>query len=174
MLLHIRRMLDGGDRHNSKPREKRHGVVLQARMRVDSGWSDACILNLSTRGLLVYSTSGANPGAYVEVRRGQQVIVARVVWRENQRMGLCSQDCLQIEQVVSGSQLPALQLGPKRFPIERRRHRREYEKSRTQARAMEFISIAIIGATLASAAYATVRESLSTPMARVAAALHPR
>ena len=73
--------------------------MLPARMRSASGWSDACILNLSSRGLLVYSNGTANPGSFVEVRRGGQLVVARVVWRENQRIGLSSSDAVRVNDI---------------------------------------------------------------------------
>ena len=40
--------------------------MLPARMRSSTGWSDACILNISTRGLLIYALGSADPGNFVE------------------------------------------------------------------------------------------------------------
>ena len=75
--------------------------MLPARMRSSGGWSDACILNVSSRGLLVYSNTAVDPGSTVEIRRGGQLVIARVVWRQNQRIGLCSPDPVPIEDIIS-------------------------------------------------------------------------
>src|SRR4029078_12325215 len=93
-----------------RPRELRRRVVLPARMRMDSSWCDACILNISSRGLMIHVARGAPSGDTVELRRGDHVIVARVVWRDGSRAGLHSDDRLPVEQILSLSQAPALQL----------------------------------------------------------------
>jgi len=165
-------MLEAVCRKGVKPRETRRTVVLQARMRSGQGWADACILNVSTRGLLVYSSSPAKPGCYVEVRRGEYAITARVMWRESGRIGLRSQDAVNLEEVISGSQASALQLGAPTLAAERRRFQRSHEGSRLAARLSEFVSLSLAGTALAIIAYATVAGALSAPLAKVTAALH--
>ena len=158
-----------------RPREERRTVVLQARLRGDRGWGDACILNLSSGGLLIYSTAAARPGSYVELCRGEQVIVARVVWRNNQRIGLCSREPLSIEVVISGGKsVLALQLGASKIDLERRRRQRPPDRARTIGRFAEFASIVVIGSVLAGAAYATVVDTLQQPLAAVSEALERR
>ena len=83
-----------------RPREERLRTLIPARMRSESGWSDACILNVSSGGLLVYSAGGARPGTHVEIRRGGSLIIANVVWRSNQRIGLCSHHPVPIQEVL--------------------------------------------------------------------------
>jgi hypothetical protein len=55
-------------------------VLIEARLRQDRGWTDARILNISRRGLMVRSPAAPLHGTYVEVSRGTHRIVARVVW----------------------------------------------------------------------------------------------
>ena len=165
-------MIDGTSSGALKPREERHNVVLQARIRANRGWSDACILNLSPKGMLVYSPQPAKPGSVVEVRRGEQAFVARVVWRQNNRIGLRSQDRLEVEQVITGaSSATALQLGAVDSIADRRKRAREHDHSRLLGRMLEFASIAAVGAVLAFGAYSLVAQSLSAPFARVVAQL---
>lgn len=53
-----------------KPREPRRNVMIKARMRVGPSWSDALILNLSSKGLMVRSDRPPSRGSYLEIRRG--------------------------------------------------------------------------------------------------------
>src|SRR4029078_1604392 len=92
------------------PAESATRAPLPARMRMDSSWCDACILNISSRGLMIHVGRGAPNGDTVELRRGHHVIVARVVWRDGSRAGLHSDDRLPVEEILSLSQAPALQL----------------------------------------------------------------
>lgn len=168
-------MLDGNIRGAFTPREERHNVVLQARIRANRGWSDACILNLSPKGMLVYSPQPAKPGSVVEVRRGEQAIVARVVWRQNNRIGLRSQDRLEVEQVITGaSSAAALQLRAVDMIADKRKHARDHDNSRVLSRMLEFASITAAGAVLAFCAYALVAQSLLAPFTRVIAELSQR
>lgn len=146
--------------------------MLPARMRSVSGWSDACILNVSRRGLLIYSAGSADPGSFVEIRRGGQLVVARVVWRRNQRIGLHSPDPVRVEDIISTETAASVvQASASQFPKERRRIRRDCERSRNHARAMEFIAVVLAGTALAGAAVAAVRDTLDAPLAAVKRAL---
>lgn len=161
-------MLDGSCGRILKPREQRRTVVLQARLRGDRGWGDACILNLSSRGLLVYSASAAPPGSVVEIRRGEQAIVARVVWRQQNRFGLQAQGEVQIEQLITGSASAATDAAAAGPVGDRRKRPRDAEDSRIRGRICEFAAVAGVGAVLAAAAYSMVVQSLSAPIAEVA------
>lgn len=144
--------------------------MLPARMRSASGWSDACILNISSKGLLVYSAGGAKPGSFVEIRRGTQLVVARVVWRQNQRMGLASHDPLRIEDIIS-NEIAAAAVQSAGFVRDRRAVPRSAEDSRLQGRALEFLSTTALVIALAGSALFYAYEVLSAPMATVRGAL---
>jgi hypothetical protein len=167
-------MRDGSRTTALKAREERRRVMLPARMRSASGWSDACILNVSKSGLLVYSPGAAEPGSFVEIRRGGQLVVARVVWRKNQRIGLHSPDPVRVEDIISTeAAATAVQSAKAQFAVERRRIPRNPDRSRQQARAMEFAAMVLGGLAFAGAAVATVEEALATPLAAVRVALGP-
>jgi len=159
-------------RVSHRPRELRRRVVLPARMRTESSWSDACILNISSRGLMIHVGRGAPQADMVELRRGEHVIVARVVWRDGSRAGLHSDDRLPVEEILSLSQAPALQLTAARPFVERRRQpRREHERSRWRARWFEFAGVAVVGASFAATLFSMIESALAKPMDAVRAAL---
>jgi hypothetical protein len=159
-----------------KPREERRRTVLPARIRSGSGWADACILNVSSRGLMVYTTGAANPGTVIEIRRGAQIVIARVVWRRNRRLGLATQGEVPVSDIISNTtaasaaaSTPALSSD---FMFDRRRHRRSHDQSRFRSRAFEFASIVLAGALLGGIAAVWVQETLAKPLTVVTAALH--
>jgi len=149
--------------------------MLPARMRSKAGWSDACILNVSRQGLLVYSPGSADPGTFVEIRRGGQLVVARVVWRKNQRIGLHSPDPVRVEDIICTEAAAAVvQSSASEIAIERRRIPRDPERSRQHARAMEFMAMVLAGVVLVGVAVACVEDALAAPLAAVRAALGSR
>jgi hypothetical protein len=165
-------MLDDSSNSALKPREERQRVMLPARMRTGSGWSDACILNISRKGLLVYSSGSAEPGSFVEIRRGGQLVVARVVWRRNQRIGLRSPDPVRIEDIITTeTAASAVQASIAQFHADRRRLPRNGDKSRNHARAMEFMAVILAATALAGAAVSGVNDALGAPLAAVRVAL---
>lgn len=165
-------MRNGGGKSALKPREERQRVMLPARMRSKAGWSDACILNVSKRGLLIYSAGAADPGTFVEIRRGGQLVVARVVWRKNQRIGLHSPDPVRVEDIISTeAAASAVQSSIPEISFERRRIPRDSERSRHRARAMEFIAMVLLGLVFVGTAVACVEDAFAEPLAAVRTAL---
>ena len=86
-----------------KRRHQRRKVLLPARLKQDSGWSDVCIRDISPKGLLVQGGSPPPRGAYVELRRGAHIIVAKVAWAKNQQFGLTTQDILSVDALIQQS-----------------------------------------------------------------------
>ncbi|HEY6049185.1 MAG TPA: PilZ domain-containing protein [Sphingomicrobium sp.] len=151
-----------------KPRELRRRIVLTARLRSGNAWSDACILNISSGGLLIHAGRPVAPGSRVELWRGDQVIHARVVWRDGARAGLQAQDRVPIDEIVSLAQAPAFQL----TAGERRRTRTTtHARSRERARAYQFGGTVVIALICAGAAFGMVEQALARPLAMVTAAL---
>jgi hypothetical protein len=144
-------------------------VVVPARLRHGASWSDTCILNVSSRGLMIHTGRPIPRGTEVELRRGDHLIVARVVWREGGRAGLRSEDRLPIEDIVTLGQSPALQLTAANG--ERRKHRRPEHHFRMRARAIEFGGVLAIAAVLAGAGFTMVEAAFARPLAVVAAVL---
>lgn len=159
-----------------KPREERQKVMIKARMRSGVAWHDVCILNLSLHGVGIQSAEPPERGTYVEIRRGSQVIVARVAWSKGHRAGLRSQDAIFIPAIVNdvgtASATPRMMGGQ---PIERRVRPRgtqqRHDHSRLMGRALEFACFAIAAGAVAMTAFGTVEEALARPLSQIGAAL---
>ena len=112
-------------------------------------------------------------GTIVEVLRGDMRIVARVVWSEAGRSGLQSDERLVVEDILSLENVRSLQLivsnGVRHE--RRKRPRRAAIEPRLRGRAMEFLAVAAIGASLAAAVWAMAEDALATPLASASAAL---
>jgi hypothetical protein len=160
-------------RSSERPRELRRRVVLPARVRNGAHWDDACILNVSSRGLMIHSARAGAEGSLVELRRGDHVIIARIVWREGARAGLQSDDRVPIEEIVSLDGARSLQLvASKGDLIERRRYcRRSGDEFRLRGRLMEFAAVVIIVIALAGGIWSIAKQALARPLAEVSAAL---
>ena len=160
--------------HSSpRPRELRRRVVLPARLRTGAQWSDACILNISSRGLMIQSGRAGPEGSVVEVRRGDHVIVARVVWREGARAGLATDERLPVEEIMSLGQSSALQLVASNgnFIDRRKTPRLGHGDSRIRGRALEFAGAGAIALVLALGVWDMAEQALAVPLAKVEAAL---
>lgn len=150
-----------------KPREWRRKVLVSARMRSHEGWGDVRILNVSSRGMLILTALPTNPGTTIELRRGDQVMVAKVMWRSGSRAGLRSDTVLPVMDLMCVSE----KIGdPKPLwspDVTRARPRNaciDEAASIYRARAMQFGAIltvvAMVGFALGSAAMATLGSPL--------------
>jgi hypothetical protein len=130
-----------------KSRELRRRVMLPARVLDGAGWSNACILNISSRGMLLHAKSAAPKGSCIELTHGHYVITARVVWRSGAKLGLAAEARLPIEDLAAYAAVPP------------------------PAVAVEFACVAMFGASLAIAAFGMVQRALAEPLKLVQAAL---
>lgn len=153
-----------------KPRELRRRVVVPARLRHGASWSDTCILNISSRGLMIHTGRPVLKGAEVEIWRGDHMIVARVVWREGARAGLKAEDRVPVEEIITLGSAPALQLTADRG--ERRKRSRPESLSRLRGRLIEFAGVVAIAVSLAGAGLTMVQTAFARSLAIVGAALH--
>jgi hypothetical protein len=146
-------------------------------MKQGMSWSDVCIRNMSSRGLLLQGQSPPRPGSYVEVRRGSHIIVARVVWTKDQEFGARAQDLLPIEQIVRGPERTASGVGrADQDPTERPTAARQgfelsHEASRHFSSLMQYGFMVVVSLSVAGAAVSAVRTALEAPLTIVAANL---
>jgi hypothetical protein len=141
-------------------------------MFADASWSDACILNISSRGLMIQSGRSVRQGSTIEIRRGEHVIVAKVMWRDGSRAGLQADARLPVDESLTLSQAPSLQLTAGRPPVERRRQpRRTHEQSRIRARLFEFAGVAALAGFFAVSIFSLVQQALAKPLSIVESAL---
>ncbi len=159
--------------HGQRSRELRRRVVLPALLRKGSQWDETCILNMSSRGLMIHSPWGAPEGSFVELRRGGHSIIAQVMWCEGPRVGLRSEERLPVEEIMSLGQSHALQLvAVTREPRERRkRSNAGHPDARLCGRAFEFVGVVTIAIMLAIGVWTMMQQALTGPLNRVAVAL---
>ncbi len=84
-----------------KQREARNKVMLPVRIRQDSGWGDACIRNVSSRGLMLQIEDAPPKGSFIEIRRQNVVIVGQVRWSRGDCCGLRSQDRIPVAELMT-------------------------------------------------------------------------
>ena len=144
-------------------------------MRSGISWHDVCIMDLSRRGIGIQAAEPPSRGTYVEICRGTQVIVARVMWAKGHRAGLNSQDAIAVRALVRGD--PAndrIALPPACPRLDRRRAPRalqSHETSRLAARALEFACVGLIATAFGLTVFGTVEQALGRPVAQVRDAL---
>jgi hypothetical protein len=86
-----------------KPREQRRSVFVTCRLRDDGGWSDVTICNLSDHGLMARCSDPPPKGAFVELRKGGVTIVGQVRWSRDHRIGIRTQDRIDLGLVLQES-----------------------------------------------------------------------
>jgi hypothetical protein len=145
-------------------------------MRSGVSWHDVCILNLSRRGLGIQSAEPPPRGTYVEICRGRQVIVARVMWAKGHRAGLHSQDAIAVRALIHEDPANDRDKPAPAYPKAERRlaprnAQQRHEGSRLAARAMEFACIGLAAVAFGLTIFGTVEQALARPIAEVRAAL---
>ena len=138
-------------------REWRRCVRVRARINSPAGWRDASILNVSSRGLMIAAPSCSDPGTMVELRGGDQVIAARVIWRKGQRAGLRSDGVLPVMDIISLTEKPGAKSEDRPGPVLacRRARPREEERVARWPKLLELASVVGMGALLVVAMVAT-------------------
>jgi hypothetical protein len=164
-----------------KARDPRLQVCVPARMHTGADWVGVTILNMSSRGLMIQTDGQLTRGSYVEVRRGTQMIIGRVVWARDGRLGLRSQDQIDVAAIVNE---PRLSSRPGALPgksAERRHAPRQIaaptiaqraERSRRFATAFQFISITVAGVGASVTLFVVVGQFLTGVSATIQTAMH--
>jgi hypothetical protein len=135
-------------------------------------WTDACILNVSSRGLMIRASRAAPTGTVIELWRGDLVITARVVWRQGVKAGLRAEHPVPVEEIMTLRQSPGLPFTTGDQPAyERRKRARTSDDNRIRGRAIEFGSAVLIAALLSFSAYDFVEQALAKPLAAARSAL---
>lgn len=112
-------------------------------------------------------------GSYVELRRGAWIIIGRVMWANQDRFGLSTQDELDVESIIAapdGDGLEAASSSPITEAFDRRatvRRANALERSRQWSRAFEFTCITIFAVAGCVVAFGAVTQLFAAPMAAV-------
>lgn len=163
-----------------KPRDPRHPVMVQARMRSGSEWSDVIIHNVSRRGMMLRAAQPPVRGSYIEVRKATMTIVGRAVWVRGQRFGVRTQDVIDMSALLdhAAQQLGAA-IGLTPSEGERRRASRSApmtpaqtaERNRQRAAIGQFALIAVVGGAAAWLIADSVHGMLAAPFDAIRSAL---
>lgn len=165
-----------------KPREPRLKCVIKGRMRLNSLWSDVCIRNISSRGMLLQAGSPPPRGTYVEVYRGRHVIVACVAWAKDNRFGIQTQDRLDVQAILGEPDRSGTNYADaiKKHPtFERRSAPRptqselawRAERNRFKAKVVEFACIASVAGSVGLILFDTITDVVSKPVAQISAVM---
>jgi hypothetical protein len=153
-------------------------VLIRARMRAGAAWSDACILNMSPRGLGLQAPTAPPKGSYVKLRRGAHVLVGRVIWSKYHRFGVRTQDRVPLERLIKEPENASADMASARAAsefTERRAARRpasaRHDDSRMVGRMLQFGSVVVLGACAALIASGGVGSALAEPLSRISTAL---
>lgn len=141
--------------------------MISARLRIDGGWTDATIRNVSAHGAMVQLPGRApRRGTYVELRRDTSVMVGRIMWSTANRCGINTRERIDLDTLTMSIQ-PSLAA----VPADRRRLARTATRSLHLKRQLEAAAIAMAilwsTATLGSLAF----HALATPAQAAVAAL---
>jgi hypothetical protein len=157
-----------------KPREDRRRVSLSVRLRMNRDWEDGRICNISTRGMMIASRAAPPRGTVIEVRRGQAVAIAWVVWSRSEHFGVRLQDAICISDFIDAHPAVPRHADDGRI-VERRAVPRPsaddaHADSRVQSSAIQFagaISLALAGGCMTLAVVANLLASVSEAIGAV-------
>lgn len=86
--------------------ETRAKALIRAGLRWDDEIREACILDASTRGLLMTAAMPPPRGAFVEVLVGHHVAIGHVKWSSTRRFGIALRDRISVVALLSGESAP--------------------------------------------------------------------
>ncbi len=86
-----------------KARAPRKQVRLHGRLRQEYDWQDISIRDLSNRGLMAEADDPPGRGHYIEIRRYNQILVGRVVWKSGRKFGVLLADKIDMQAIIEGS-----------------------------------------------------------------------
>ncbi len=126
--------------------------------------------------MLLQAASPPQRGSYVEVGRGRHLIVARVVWIKQHRVGVRTQDLLPIDSIIAEPGEAGAETAPSAPSAERRVAPRaaevRYDQNRLKARAVEFACIGVFGIAGCVLVFSAVESLFARPLQAVEAALN--
>ncbi len=164
-----------------KAREPRRKILIHARMRVDGAWADVCLRDISSRGLLAMTASAPPRGTYVEIFRASIVIVGRVVWSNDRRFGVHTQERLNILAVIGEASKTGSSSNPGAATVVERRSdpsrltgaavAERLERSRQISSAAQFSMLAAASLVAAVTVGTMVHDSLKQSLSAVSSHL---
>ena len=150
-------------------REKRRKVLIRAKVRAGGLPVDACIRDISSKGLMIQAKVPPPRGTYVEIVTASHTIVGRVVWGNNMRFGITTRDKLHVDMIVGERRAPAeppqtdLRLAAAFTPSPPR----DTAFRRSHAKTFEFAALILFALTMIAALGMASYQTLAQPFANV-------
>lgn len=136
---------------------------------------DACIRDVSSKGLMIQAKVPPPRGTYVEIITPGQTIVGRVVWGKDMRFGVITRERIHVDLMVAQHPCPVPGSDPKPAAILPPAARaRAPAFRRSHARALEFGVLVLFALAMVVAFAATTYQTLSAPFESVADRLQAR
>ena len=152
-----------------RPREVRDSVLFPVRIRDDERWSDGRIRNVSSRGMMLEMEAPPPRGSYLEIRRGDIIIVEQVRWSSDSRCGLRTQDHVPLDRLGHHHAEPRHD-GSYAEHVERRVQIRVVtpqeiaERSRSKARLFQTVTFILVGVAGAVFFATLIYDALEKPL----------
>ncbi|MBU6269156.1 MAG: PilZ domain-containing protein [Sphingomonadales bacterium] len=148
-------------------REPRTRVMMQGRLRARGPEHDACLLDVSSRGLLMTADLPPPRGSFIEVRVNRHSLVGQVEWAEARRFGVVLQDRIDTDALIRGGDEITLK---GRATAQSATYRAARASAPDIARIAQFAVLALAGFGAALVVAHTVQQQLS-PLQQAKAAM---
>ena len=150
-------------------KDPRVKVLVRVRIRAGAVPSDACVRDVSSRGLLVQAGAPPVRGTVIELIGPFAPIVGRVVWTKGHRFGVHTQDHINVPALLSGK-LDRRKTNVD-YTVERRatdpRHRKDPLANEQWSRWLQYGAVLLIGGAIAIVAAQATYHHLSRTAAAI-------
>jgi hypothetical protein len=148
--------------------EPRVKALLRVRLRGAGAERDCCILDVSSRGLLLTTAAPPTRGDFVELIAGTHSLVGHVKWASNRRFGVILRERIDIFALINGDsgsitkQAVVVRLVAKSVAA-------TADESRSLAQMMQFAIVVAGGVAAAVFLAQAVQSGLGNPLRQVSA-----
>jgi hypothetical protein len=153
-----------------RAREQRRKVLIRAKVRAGGLPIDACIRDISSKGLMIQAKVPPPRGTYVEIVTPSHTIVGRVVWGRDMKFGISTQDKLHIDMIVGERREPNAPAAPdpRLNAAFTPAQPRAAAFRRSHAKALEFAALILFGLMMVGALGMASYQTLAQPFSSVA------
>jgi hypothetical protein len=156
-----------------RKRDQRIATRARARLKHGLTWSDVMVRNISRRGLMVELSNPPASGTFVELRRGNSVVIGQVRWVQDNRCGLLTQDRIDPSAFLAARDTPdSWQPGDAdRRALPRPSAAQHLARSQAAAHIGQWLGVTALTLFGAYAIVSAAHSALARPIAQVQQAL---
>lgn len=156
-----------------RKRDQRIATRARARLKHGLSWSDVVVRNISRRGLMLEASNPPACGTFVELRRGDSVLIGQVRWVQDNRCGVLVQDRIDPSAFLAARDAPrswrpgdAERRGPTRPSAAQ-----HLARSHAVARVGQWLGVAAVTLVGTYVIVSAAHSALARPIAKVEQAL---